>query len=80
MHTMHRRTLFKNQKCNSYSLKTLDIVNIMVERVKNRDFKPFIGPRLVDKGVLYAHFSGNTSLYAFLSDLAKPSHVPKKEK
>ena len=47
-------------------IKTLDIVDIKVERVKNRDFKPFFGPRLADKAVLYAHFSGDISLDAFL--------------
>ena len=55
-------------------IKTLDIVNIEVERVKYRDFKPFFGPRLADKRVLYAYFSGDTSLYAFLSDLAKQAY------
>ena len=50
---------------NQHLIKTPKIVDIKVERVKNKDFEPFLGPRLADKGILYAHLSSDTSLYAF---------------
>ena len=56
-------------------IQTLEIVHIRVERVKNRDFKPFNELYLADQGVLYAHFRDDSSLYAILSDLAKPHHL-----